>query len=113
MPSFFFSIQVLLSTGSLPKKELVLGLNKDEGTYFLIYGVPGFNITGQNPITRDVFLHGVTLAMGDGSDAARGAALFQYTDWADVNNGMKNRDSLGSLIGDQLFVCPVLEFAQR
>uniref|UniRef100_A0A3Q1HDI2 Carboxylic ester hydrolase n=1 Tax=Anabas testudineus TaxID=64144 RepID=A0A3Q1HDI2_ANATE len=105
--------EVLLSTGSLPKKELVLGLNKDEGTYFLIYGVPGFNITGQNPITRDVFLHGVTLAMGDGSDVARGAALFQYTDWADVNNGMKNRDSLGSLIGDQLFVCPVLEFAQR
>lgn len=103
----------MLSTGSLPKKELVLGLNKDEGTYFLIYGVPGFNITGQSLITRNDFLHGVNLAMVDASDVAREAAVFQYTDWTDVNNSMKNRDLLGRLVGDHLFVCPVLEFAQR
>lgn len=104
---------MLLSTGSLPKKELVIGLNKDEGTYFLIYGVPGFNITGQSLINRNQFLHGVTLSMVDASDVSREAAVFQYTDWTDVTNTMKNRDSLGRLVGDHMFVCPVLEFAQR
>ncbi|KAI4815599.1 hypothetical protein KUCAC02_005740, partial [Chaenocephalus aceratus] len=37
-------VEVLLSTGKLPKKEVLFGLNKDEGTYFLVYGLPGFNV---------------------------------------------------------------------
>lgn len=101
-----------MSTGNLPKKELLLGVNKDEGTIFII-NVPGINITGQSLITRNEFLHGVTLTMEDASDVTRETAILQYTDWTDENNRMKNRDLLGSLVGDQLFVCPVLEFAQR
>ncbi|AWO99212.1 putative acetylcholinesterase-like [Scophthalmus maximus] len=104
--------EVLLSTGNLPKKELLLGVNKDEGTIFTI-NVPGINITGQSLITRNEFLHGVTLTMEDASDVTRETAILQYTDWTDENNRMKNRDLLGSLVGDQLFVCPALEFAQR
>uniref|UniRef100_A0A8D3DI17 Carboxylic ester hydrolase n=1 Tax=Scophthalmus maximus TaxID=52904 RepID=A0A8D3DI17_SCOMX len=104
--------EVLLSTGNLPKKELLLGVNKDEGTIFII-NVPGINITGQSLITRNEFLHGVTLTMEDASDVTRETAILQYTDWTDENNRMKNRDLLGSLVGDQLFVCPALEFAQR
>ncbi|XP_071352795.1 acetylcholinesterase-like [Trachinotus anak] len=105
--------EVLLSSGKFPKKEVLLGLNKDEGTYFLMYGVPGYTLTGESLITRQEFLHGVTLAMVDASDVARDAAIFQYTDWTDEKNRMKNRDLLGSLFGDQQFVCPVTEFAQR
>lgn len=51
--------------------------------------------------------------MAHASDVTKDAAIFQYTDWTDENNRMKNRNSLGSLVGDQLFVCPVLEFANR
>ncbi|XP_029028211.1 cholinesterase-like [Betta splendens] len=105
--------EVLLSTGSLPKKELVIGLNKDEGPYFLINVVPGFSISGQSLITRNQFLHGVNLTMPDAAEVTKEAAIFHYTDPADENNSMKNRDLLCSLIGDQIFVAPVLEFAQR
>uniref|UniRef100_A0A7N8XT93 Carboxylic ester hydrolase n=1 Tax=Mastacembelus armatus TaxID=205130 RepID=A0A7N8XT93_9TELE len=104
--------EVLLSTSNLPKKEVLLGLNKDEGTYFLIYGVPGFNITGQSLIGRNVFLNGVALSMVDASNVTRETAIFQYTNWKDMDNQMKNRDLLGSLVGDQLFVCSAIEFAQ-
>ncbi|KAK2847051.1 hypothetical protein Q5P01_010050 [Channa striata] len=89
--------EVLLKSSTAPKKEVLVGVNKDEGTYPLIYG----------------FLHGVKLTMVGASDVTREAAIFQYTDWPDENNRMKNRDLLGSLVGDQLFVCPGVEFAQR
>lgn len=77
-----------------------------------MYGVPGFNIIGQSLITRNEFLTGVDIAMANASDVMREAAIFQYTDWTDKNNKMKNRDLLGSLVGDQMF-CSVLEFAHR
>ncbi|XP_038549846.1 cholinesterase-like [Micropterus salmoides] len=104
------TVEVLLRTSKLPKKEVLLGLNKDEGTSFLMYGVPGFNITGQSLITRNDFLTGVNLDMTDADDVIKEAAIFQYTDWTDENNKMKNRDSLGTLVGDHQLVCPVLEF---
>ncbi|XP_054651056.1 acetylcholinesterase-like isoform X2 [Dunckerocampus dactyliophorus] len=103
--------EVLLQSNDLPKKELLIGLNRDEGTYFLVYGMPGFYITGESLITRKEFMEGVQIAMADVGSVAKEAAIFQYTDWTDQNNRMKNRDSFGSLVGDQLFVCPVLEFA--
>lgn len=106
-------VQALLNTGNLPKKEVILGLNKDEGTYFLMYGAPGFNITGQSLITRKEFLSGVDLTMTDVNDVTKEAVIFQYTDWTNENSRMVNRDSLGTLVGDRLFVCPLLEFAHR
>lgn len=104
---------MLLSTRNVPKKDVMIGLNKDEGTYFVVCGVPGYNINGQSLITRNEFLAGVGLTMDKASDVTREAAIFHYTDWEDQNNGMKNRDSLSSLVGDQDFMCPVLEFAHR
>lgn len=103
----------MLNSSNLPKKEVMIGLNKDEGTFFLLYGMPGFDISGESLITRQDFLNGIPITMTDSSHVARQAAIFHYTDWTDEDNGMKNRDSLGSLVGDQIFVCPVLDFALR
>ncbi|KAF7664147.1 hypothetical protein LDENG_00187490 [Lucifuga dentata] len=105
--------EVLLHTGNLPKIEVMFGLNKDEGTFFLVYGLPGYSITGQSLITRTDFLQGAAIAMPDVSNITRKASIFQYTDWTDENDGAKNRDLLGSLVGDKLFNCPLLQFAQR
>ncbi|XP_060902246.1 acetylcholinesterase-like [Labrus mixtus] len=106
------TVEALLSSGNLRKQELLFGLNKDEGTYFLMYGVPGFSLTGESLITRKDFLNAVGLAMSDSSAVAREAAISEYTDWSDENNKIKNRDLLGSLVGDQMF-CSHLEFAER
>ncbi|XP_056139820.1 acetylcholinesterase-like [Lampris incognitus] len=105
--------QELLQTGDFLKTEVLLGLNKDEGSYFLIYGMPGFNITGQSLISREHFLQGALLIEPGASDVFREAFIFQYTDWADENNRTKNRDMMSNLVGDQQFTCPMLEFAHR
>nr|XP_046172145.1 cholinesterase-like isoform X1 [Oncorhynchus gorbuscha]XP_046172146.1 cholinesterase-like isoform X1 [Oncorhynchus gorbuscha]XP_046172147.1 cholinesterase-like isoform X1 [Oncorhynchus gorbuscha] len=105
--------EVLLRTGHFLKTEVLIGLNQDEGTYFLVYGAPGYDITSQSLISRENFLKGVDLVLPGFSDVMRETAIFQYTDWTDENSGMKNRDLLGRMLGDHDFNCPVLEFAQR
>lgn len=104
---------MLLNSGKVPKKDLLIGVNNDEGTYLSFYGLPGFNITGESLITRAEFLSGVPLALPNEDDVAREAAIFYYTDWADESNGTRNRDLICSLAGDKHFYCPVLDFAHR
>ncbi|XP_052437558.1 cholinesterase-like isoform X1 [Carassius gibelio] len=103
----------VIQSGHFLKTELLLGLNRDEGTYFLIYGAPGFGIHNQSLITRDQFLAGVSLSLPGFSDIAREAAVFQYTDWTDEQSKPKNREALGWLVGDRYISCPLLEFARR
>ncbi|KAM8853173.1 acetylcholinesterase-like [Synchiropus picturatus] len=106
-------LEVMLQSGKLPKKDVMFGLNRDEGTYFLFYGLPGFSLLGQSLISRSEFLHGLSQHMGAASDLAKQAVVVQYTDWTDQGSKMKNRDSLGRVVGDRMFACPLLEFAQR
>ncbi|XP_061638420.1 acetylcholinesterase-like [Phyllopteryx taeniolatus] len=104
-------VEVLLQSNILPKKDVLFGLTRNEGTYILIYGMPGFNITGESLITRMEFMEGVRLAMADVDAVGEEGAVFHYTDWTAEHDRMKNRDSLGNLVGDRFFVCPLLEFA--
>ncbi|XP_051580599.1 acetylcholinesterase-like [Myxocyprinus asiaticus] len=104
---------VLIQSGRFLKTELLLGLNRDEGTYFLVYGAPGFGIHNQSLINRDQFLKGISLSLPGFSDIAREVAAFQYTDWTDEQSKQKNRDALGWLVGDRYFSCPSLDFARR
>lgn len=91
----------------------MIGLNQDEGAFPLVCGAPGFNITSESLITRNEFLAGVGLTIPNASDITKEAIIFHYTDWTAENNKMKNHDSLGSLAGNRLFICPVLRFAHR
>ncbi|XP_076845384.1 cholinesterase-like [Brachyhypopomus gauderio] len=104
---------VLIQSGRFLKTDLLLGLNKNEGSYFLVYGASGFDIHHQSLISREQFYQGVANSLPGFSDMAREAAAFQYTDWTDELSGQKNRDSLGWLVGDRYFSCPLLDFARR
>lgn len=78
-----------------------------------MYGMPGFNITGQSLISRDQFLNGVDLILTAADNVTKATAIFQYSDWTDENNSTKNRNSLNTMLTEVLFVCPVQEFAHR
>lgn len=109
----FFCPQTLLTSNALPKTEVLLGLNHDEGTYFLMYGVPGFGISNDSLISRDLFLQNVEVLGRLLGSVARQAIVFEYSDWADVNNGTKNRDCLGKMVTDSVFICTVQDFGSR
>lgn len=107
------SIEEMLSSDALPKKDVLFGINQDEGTYFVVYAVPGLNISGHSPISREQFLQGVPSAMSGAAEVALEAAVLHYTDWTDTLDPVKNRDNLARLHGDAMFVCPIHAFLQK
>uniref|UniRef100_A0A3B3XNV1 Carboxylic ester hydrolase n=1 Tax=Poecilia mexicana TaxID=48701 RepID=A0A3B3XNV1_9TELE len=92
--------------------KLFIGLNKDEGTLFLFYTMPGFGNRGESLINRNVFMDGLPLVVNS-SKIVTEATILDYTDWRDEFNTKSNRDELAKIAGDSLFDCPILNFATR
>ncbi|XP_048837413.1 cholinesterase-like isoform X2 [Brienomyrus brachyistius] len=104
--------KVLLQFGQFSTSNLLLGVNRDEGAYFLPYGAPGFSIMHESLISREDFLVGVALALPGFSQISQEAVVLQYTDWEDEFSGCKNRDALNHVVGDHFFTCPLLDFVR-
>lgn len=105
--------EVLLGSGGPPEAEVLLGAVQDEGTYFLVYGAPGFGKDNESLISREEFLGGVRLGVPQANELAAEAVVLQYTDWLDQDNPVKNREALDDIVGDHNVVCPLMDFAQR
>ncbi|XP_061205220.1 acetylcholinesterase, partial [Neopsephotus bourkii] len=93
--------------------DILLGAVQDEGTYFLVYGVPGFGKDNESLISRDEFLQGVRMGVPQANEVVSAAVELQYTDWLDQYNPVKNREALGAIVGDHNVVCPLMEFASH
>ncbi|XP_042329877.1 acetylcholinesterase [Sceloporus undulatus] len=105
--------EAMLSTGNFKDTQVLLGVVKDEGTYFLIYGVPGFSKDNESLISREDFLEGVRIGVPHANDIAAEAVVLQYTDWQDEDNREKNREAMDDIVGDHNVICPVMHFAAR
>lgn len=89
-------------------KEVLLGLNKDEGSYLMAYTLPGFNL-GENFLTRQQFLE---FLIGYTGSYTASLVFTMYVSLLDVRPG-KFRDALENVITDAVFVCPTEDFALR
>ncbi|XP_072114555.1 acetylcholinesterase [Mobula birostris] len=107
------SPDAMISTGNLKRTQVLLGVNKDEGSYFLLYGAPGFSKDSESTITRKDFMSGVKLSVPHASDLGLEAVALQYTDWMDEHNGVKNRDAMDDIVGDHNVICPLIHFAHK
>ncbi|XP_048397708.1 cholinesterase-like isoform X1 [Stegostoma tigrinum] len=103
----------LIQMGNFKQIQILTGVNKHEGSFFLVYEVPGFKKDTESLITREEFLHGARMSFPEAGDIGLEAVIFQYTDWTDENNATKNRDALVDLAGDYNFVCPLMDFANK
>uniref|UniRef100_A0A3Q4BXY6 Carboxylic ester hydrolase n=1 Tax=Mola mola TaxID=94237 RepID=A0A3Q4BXY6_MOLML len=104
--------EAMLNSGNFKDTQILLGVNQDEGSYFLLYGAPGFSKENESLISREDFLEGVKLSVPHANDIGLEAVVLQYTDWMDENNGMKNRDALDDIVGDHNVICPLVHFAR-
>lgn len=50
--------EAMLSSGNFKDTQILLGVNQDEGSYFLPYGAPGFSKDNESLISREDFLEG-------------------------------------------------------
>lgn len=53
--------EAMLNSGNFKDTQVMLGVNQDEGTYFLLYGSPGFGKDNESLISREDFLEGNTV----------------------------------------------------
>ncbi|KAG7484102.1 hypothetical protein MATL_G00045570 [Megalops atlanticus] len=101
----------MLSSGNFKDAQILLGVNQDEGSYFLLYGAPGFSKDNESLISREDFLEGVRLSVPHANDIGLEAVLLLYTDWMDEDNPRKNRDAMDDIVGDHNIICPLQHFA--
>lgn len=90
-----------------------MGVVKDEGSYFLVYGAPGFSKDNESLISRAEFLAGVRVGVPQVSDLAAEAVVLHYTDWLHPEDPARLREALSDVVGDHNVVCPVAQLAGR
>uniref|UniRef100_A0A4W3H470 Carboxylic ester hydrolase n=1 Tax=Callorhinchus milii TaxID=7868 RepID=A0A4W3H470_CALMI len=100
------SPEAMMEAGDFKQEAAVLlGFNKDEGSFFLLYGAPGFSKDSASHISREQFVQGVRLSVPHAGPLGLDAVLLHYTDWLDQHNGVKNRDAMDDIVGDHNVIC--------
>ena len=64
-------------------------------------------------VTRNDFLKAVKELNLYVKPVGKEAIVFEYTDWLNPKDPLKNRDALDRMVGDYAFTCPVMNFAHR
>ncbi|KAM4889467.1 cholinesterase isoform 3-T3 [Thomomys bottae] len=103
----------LLHSGQFKNTQILVGVNRDEGSFFLVYGAPGFSKDNDSIITRSQFEEGLDMFFPGVGELGKEAILFHYVDWVDDPRPEKYREALDDAVGDYNIVCPALEFADK
>ncbi|XP_054436278.1 cholinesterase isoform X2 [Pteronotus mesoamericanus] len=103
----------LLQLGQFKKTQILVGVNKDEGTAFLVYGSPGFSKDNNSIITRKEFMEGLKIFFQGLNEFGRESILFHYADLLDDQRAENYREALDDVVGDYNFICPALEFTKK
>jgi len=78
----------------LPTVNVLAGFNLNEGTYFLVYGSPAFNLKNESKINRSQFKAGLRRALRSVTDLKSDEAVKVLTDATEFayTNGIKPRN---------------------
>ncbi|XP_027731960.1 cholinesterase [Vombatus ursinus] len=103
----------LIQQGHFKQTQILVGVNKDEGTYFLVYGAPGFSKDNSSLISQKEFQEGIREFFPGVSELGVESIEFHYTGWSDNQIPDNFRDVMDDVIGDYNFICPALEFTKK
>jgi len=96
------------------KTNILLGSNKDEGNYFVLYFFPEmFPKQDEVFINKENFLLALKDAYPLANKLQRKAIEFEYTNWINPDDPVANRVAVDRFTGDWQFTCPVVDFAHR
>ncbi|XP_015346970.1 acetylcholinesterase isoform X1 [Marmota monax] len=105
--------EALINAGDFHGLQVLVGVVKDEGSYFLVYGAPGFSKDNESLISRAQFLAGVRVGVPQVSDLAAEAVVLHYTDWLHPEDPERLREAMSAVVGDHNVVCPAAQLAGR
>ena len=95
----------LLQSRAYAAKDALLGVNKDEGTYWILYSLPGFSKDNVSTQTDAAFEQGVRQIAWDLTPPLLSDVTQLYRSQRDVNVSREeaNRDALCHVCGDRSF----------
>lgn len=103
-----------LATKNFKKTNIMLGSNSEEGSYFIIYYLTDlFKNQEDVYLNRQEFIDAVKELNPYVGELGQEAIIFQYTDWENPEDTIKNRDAIDKLVGDSQFICGVNDMALR
>lgn len=111
--------EISLERQNFKKVPILVGSNKNEGTYFLTYFRQDiFNLKDSALISKSIFRLLLDTLVEyypkyphSLNSFGRDAILYQYTHWADPDDMLHNRNMLDQLVADYHFLCQVNEMA--
>ncbi|XP_076804806.1 cholinesterase-like isoform X1 [Clavelina lepadiformis] len=92
--------------------DMLLGFNSNEGSYFNIYSISGFNISTESLITRRQYTSGMRLCGLRTNALGRWAASFMYSDWENPSNPAQYRDALDEIVDHFHIRCPTMKMSK-
>ncbi|RWR98979.1 Acetylcholinesterase-like protein, partial [Dinothrombium tinctorium] len=107
--------QQSLLTKNFKKTKIMTGCNLEEGFYFLVYYLPSLlNASTEDVyVSREDFVRTIRDINPYVSKIGQDAIIFEYTDWVNVEDKIKNRDAIDKAVGDFAFSCHAIEIAYR
>ncbi|XP_070191018.1 acetylcholinesterase-like isoform X2 [Littorina saxatilis] len=102
----------LLKRGEVKDTQVIVGANKDEGMYWLIYGfAQQFPLNNSGSMSRADFETVARRINFVGDDKQTDALIYEYYDGVVPTLRDSYRDVADDMSGDDLFICPVVSFA--
>jgi len=105
-----------MKRGNFKKANILLGSNRDEGNYFILYFFaqmfPRVH-EGDVFINRTQFLTAIEDAFPFSNQLQKKAIKYEYTNWLNSDDPVSNRVAVDRITGDWEFTCPVVDFAHK
>lgn len=101
----------MLRRGEIQKKEALLGVNRDEGSYWIVYALQHFSKDNDSLQSQQMYLDGVDKIAWDVPDKDRQVIKAKYLKHGGSDSAA-NRDSLDKVCGDRSFTCPTEELTE-
>uniref|UniRef100_A0A8C8MBA5 Carboxylic ester hydrolase n=1 Tax=Oncorhynchus tshawytscha TaxID=74940 RepID=A0A8C8MBA5_ONCTS len=103
--------EAMLSSGNIKDTQILLGVNQDEGSFFLLYGAPSNKVVLYQGLRFEYQSNKVVLYQGLRFEYQSNKVLC-YSTLTGSMRTMKNRDSLDDVVGDHNVIYPLQQFAR-
>lgn len=106
--------EMSLQTKNFKKTKIMTGSCSEEANFFIIYHlIDLFKRSEDVYVSREDFEHVVRELNPYVGKVGQDAIIFEYTDWLNPEDAIKNRDAIDKMVGDYSFACHVNELAHR
>ncbi|KPM10761.1 acetylcholinesterase-like protein 4 [Sarcoptes scabiei] len=104
----------LLKKKDFKRTKLLMGSNKEEGSYFIVYQLNHlFNTSEDIYLTREEYAESIRALTPNVHPIGQDAIIHKYTDWLNPDDPIQNRDAIDKIVGDYHFTCQVNKMADR